>query len=173
LDIPFYSYFLFILGFLLFSAFVSGSKKAFFALDRKEVMSLPAGREQEALCFLSEKPRRTLLTLLILHLIFQTLPVLFTLMTFHAPPSRIAALLGILILYLFIGRILPRALVQGRELSYIRNVAVFLKLLFHMLSPVRVVLEKISFFLLRESGGELPTIQDRDFIHRVMPVPEE
>lgn len=174
MDIPLFSYILFTLGFLLFSAFISGSKKAFFALDRKEVLSLPDGKGQEALLFLSERPRRTLLTLLILHLFLQTLLVLLTLTTFPRPLPRIMALLGLLVLYLSVGRILPRALVQGRELFYIRDVAVFLKLLFHVVTPFRIVLEKLSFFLLRGSGGgELPTIQDRDFIHRVIPVPEE
>jgi len=173
LDIPLYSYILFTLGFLLFSAFISGSKKAFFFLDREEILSLPSGKGREALLFLSGKPRRTLLTLLILHLVFQALLVLFTLTAIQQAPARLAALFCLLILYLAVGRILPRALVQGRELLYLRNAAVYLKFLFRLVAPFRAIVEKISFFLLRGSGGELPMFQDRDFIHRVMPVPEE
>lgn len=173
MDIPLFSYILSTFVFLLFSAFISGSKKAFFSLDRKEVLSPPAGKGEGALLFLNEKPRRTLLTLLILQMFFQILLVLLTLATFQRTLPRMMTLLGLLILYLSVGRVLPRALVQGRELLYIRHAASLLKLFFHVVTPFRIVIEKISFFLLRGSGGELPAIQDRDFIHRVIPVPEE
>ncbi len=174
MDIPLSLYIFFSFSLITFSAFISGSKKAFFALDRSETGSLAESEGNPALRFLAERPRRTLLTFLILHQLLLILLVLLTILTFTQSGSRGTALIILFLFYLFVGRALPRALVLGRELLFIRKVSPILKVFFFLLSPLRGSVEKVASFLLRE-GGRLsaPVIQDRDFKNLMVRQPEE
>ncbi len=164
MDVPLYQYILFSFTLILFAAFVASSKKAFFALDRSEVLEMAEIRESATLRFLTDHPRRTLLTLLILHQAILVVLVMMTLFVLGSPFVRGLWLVLVLALYLYLGRILPRALVQGREMAYIGRVAPVLKFLVFAMTPFRVPLETLASLILRGGGEkEAPVIQDKDF----------
>ncbi len=162
MDIPLY--FLLSFSLILFSAFLSGSKKAFFVLDRSDARSLIDEEERFAVRFLAQRPQKVLLTLLILHQFVWILLVFKTVWTFQGIWERCFSLLVLFVVYLWFGRILPRVLVQGKELRYIQRVAQLLKILFFLVSPLRIILEKASSVLSRGGRGmERPVIHDKDF----------
>ncbi len=164
MDVPLYQYILFSFTLILVAAFVASSKKAFFALGRSEVREMVEIREGGALWFLTDRPQRTLLTLLILHQAILVFLVLMTLWLLGKPSYRALWLVPVLVCYLYLGRILPRALVQGREMAYIRSVAPYLKLLVLVLTPLRVPLEALASMMLGSHGEKAPpVIQDKDF----------
>ncbi len=169
MDVPLFAYIFFSCSLIALSAFVSGSKKSFFVLDQSEVRAMAKEEESLALRFLSQRPQETLLTLLILHQAIWILLVVITVWFFRDVPDRIIALVLLFTGYLFFGRFLPRILVQGREVRYIRSVSPILKVFYSLISPVRFVFEKVSSILLRERWVlEKPVIQDRDFKKLVM-----
>jgi len=169
LDVPLFVYILFSFSLIALSSFVSGSKKSFFVLDQSEVRAMAEADESPALRFLTQRPQETLLTLLILHQAIWILLVVVTVWVFRDAPCRVLALMVLFIVYLFFGRFLPRTLVQGREVRYIRSVSPVLKVFYFMITPVRFVLDKVSSIILREGWiQEKRVIQDRDFKKLVM-----
>ncbi|MEK6776251.1 MAG: hemolysin family protein [bacterium] len=164
MNVPLLAYILFSFSFIALSAFVSGSKKSFFVLDQSEVRAMAEAEESPALRFLSQRPQETLLTLLILHQAIWILLVAVTVWSFQDLSARVMALILLFTVYLFFGRFLPRILVRGKEIRYIRLVSPFLKVLFFVVSPLRFIFDKVSSLLLREGWvREKPVIQDRDF----------
>ncbi len=173
MDVPLYQYILFSFTLILVAAFVASSKKAFFALGRSEVPDMVETAQRGALHFLTDRPQRTLLTLLILHQGILVCLVLMTLFVLATPSSRTLGLGVVLVCYLYLGRILPRALVQGKEMAYIRTVAPYLKLLVFAVTPLRVPLEALASVVLRGGGEkESPVIQDKDFKNLMVPETE-
>ncbi|MDX1763296.1 MAG: hemolysin family protein [bacterium] len=164
MDIPLYQYSTFCLCLILVTAFISAAKKAFSVLDRRGAETLERGRECVALRFLTDRPAETLLTLLILHSGVLIALVLITLVTFSQFWLTTGVLIILMIVYLYLGRVLPRALIQGRELPFIQRASIVLKILYYGLAPLRLPLEWVSALLLPAGTGlEMPFIRDRDF----------
>ena len=164
MDIPLYQYTLFCVCLILISAFISASKKAFSVLDRTGVETLNGSGDASALRFLSERPAETLLTLLILHSGLLIFLVLVTLVTFRQFWLTAAVLAILTIVYHYLGRVLPRALIQGRELRFLQRASVPVQLFYYGVAPFRLLLEWASALLLPGGTGlEMPFIRDRDF----------
>jgi CBS domain containing-hemolysin-like protein len=110
---------------------------------------------------------------MILQQFIWALLILVTVWTYREIWQMILSLFILFILYLSLGRVVPRILVQEREVLYIKIVSPVLKALFHLVSPLRILLEKSANFFLRDRGGlENPVIQEKDFIN-LGPEPEE
>lgn len=162
MDVPLYILFSFSLIFL--SAFISGSKKAFFVLDRSGRESLDQEEQDSPIRFLTQRPQKTLLTFLVAHQAIWIILIFMTVRTFPGVWERGGALIGLFLCYLLFGRLLPRILVLGKEFRYVRSVSPLLKGLVQFISPLRILLEKVLSFILRDRGMlEKPVIQDKDF----------
>jgi CBS domain containing-hemolysin-like protein len=174
LDIPLSQYILLLTSLILVSAFISGSKKAFSVLDRAGIESMARVGKSQALRFLAERPSETLLTFLIIHSLLLIVMVFLTLLTFQQGWLRGGIFLIVVITYLYLGRVLPRALVQGRELGYISRVSFIIRFLYSVISPFRIPLERISAVLFNEKRGlKMPLILDRDFKNLVVAASDE
>lgn len=162
MDVPLYI--VFSISLILLSALVSGFKKAFFVLDRTEVQALGGSGACPAFRFLAGRPQKTLMTLLILHHTLWISLIIVTVFFFGDPWQRGLSLFLVFFAYLYLGRVLPRVLVQGQELRYMRSVSRSVKVFYHLCAPMRVFLERASILLLREREVlDRPVIQDEDF----------
>ncbi len=139
-------------GILLTALFV-GAKNALFSIHHQELLTLPeAGKLKKAIEALQEHPQRVLITTVIGSTLSRV--VLVTLLTLISVDNRITVLLTYWLLDIIIVEVLAKQLPSHKPVFMIKVFMPLFRLLYLLLIPLTLILEKAFNFTAHRIGIE-------------------